>query len=354
MRKKIKKIDPRLLNRYLEGLGSEEDSRMVREWFNNPDLEDELFDNSIADWDKISLAPPVEGLDKHSMLEKIHHHIRIAASVFQSGTKPGIRFIDYVARAAAILLIPVLVFTGTLLHKAFPSANSASIAEIHAPLGTRTNFYLPDGSTGWLNGGSSLQFPVRFTGKSRDVDLIGEAYFNVTTNPKKAFTITTEYIDVLVHGTTLNIAAYPGENNTEITLETGQIQIFKKSDNKTVSIARLDSGQTCIYDHVADSSVIITANSADRTSWKEGKLVFKNMPFAEVVKKINRWYNVNIVIKDKRLESYMYYATFEDEMLDEVLKLLQYSAPIHCMELGRNKRQDGTFEKRQIEFFYKD
>jgi len=71
-----------------------------------------------------------------------------------------------------------------------------------------------------------------------------------------------------------------------------------------------------------------------------------------VVKKINRWYNVDLVIKDQVLKSHAYLATFQDENLDEVLKLLKLSAPIDYKDLGRKIRNDGTFEKRKIEIYY--
>ena len=88
------------------------------------------------------------------------------------------------------------------------------------------------------------------------------------------------------------------------------------------------------------------------TSWTKGKLVFREDEFADVVKRINRWYNVNIVIKDKILESYRYVATFQDETLDEVLKMLAISAPIRYKDLPRKQSFDGTFEKRTIELYY--
>ncbi len=89
-------------------------------------------------------------------------------------------------------------------------------------------------------------------------------------------------------------------------------------------------------------------------SWKDGKLEFRDDPFTEVVRKINRWYNVNLVIKDDRLKSYTYVATFQNESLDEVLKMLKISAPIEYKSLDRKQKADGTFEKRTIEIYYND
>jgi ferric-dicitrate binding protein FerR (iron transport regulator) len=88
-------------------------------------------------------------------------------------------------------------------------------------------------------------------------------------------------------------------------------------------------------------------------AWKEGRLVFRDEKFPAIVRKINRWYNVELIIKDEALKDFSYQATFVDETLDEVLNLLQHSAPIRIRDLGRKKRADGTFEKRSIELYYK-
>ena len=231
--------------------------------------------------------------------------------------------------------------------------NVISYSEIHSPIGTRTTFYLPDGSTGLLNGGSSLKFPTQFSGKTRDVKLTGEAYFKVTSNHKKPFIVSTEKIDVKVFGTSFNVMAYADEQVTEVTLESGQIELFKKSNNNIKSIGILKPNESCVYNSQSDSSKIITITSTEKLSWIHGKLTFKYEPFEEVIRKINRWYNVNIVIKDESLQSYIYYGTFEDETLEEVLRLLHFTAPIRYNDLERERKEDGTFEKRRIEIYYK-
>ena len=89
------------------------------------------------------------------------------------------------------------------------------------------------------------------------------------------------------------------------------------------------------------------------TSWKEGKLVLRNDSMNEVVKRIGRWYNVEIDLKDKKLESYRYRATFEDETFSEVLKLLKLTSPIDYVEHKREMLSDGTFTKKKITLFLK-
>lgn len=339
--------------RYLDENGSDEDKCIVKQWFTNTDMENELNEKSLQFWDEIPLEPNVKGYSGAHILDQIHHKIKIEEAVFLNKPNPKIRFIKYLTRIAAILFIPLLAASLLFYLQDNSFRNVVSYSEIHAPIGARTNFYLPDGSTGWLNGGSSLKFPTQFGGKVRDVLLTGEAYFNVMSNHKKPFIVSTENIDVKVFGTTFNVIAYADEQITEVTLESGQIEVFKKTNNIIESIGVLKPNESCIYDFQSDSSKILSINSTEKLSWLDGKLTFKYEPFEEVVRKINRWYNVDIVIKDKLLESYIYYGTFKDETLDEVLKLLQYTAPISCKDIERERKQDGTFEKRKIEIYYK-
>ena len=89
------------------------------------------------------------------------------------------------------------------------------------------------------------------------------------------------------------------------------------------------------------------------TSWKEGKLILRNDPMNEVVKRIGRWYNVKINLKNGEMESYRYRATFEDETFSEVLKLLKLTSPIDYVEHKREMLPDGTFTKKKITLFIK-
>jgi len=346
-------IDFKLLKRYFEGKATSEDTNIVKQWFSNSDLEHELNEKSLLFWDDISLEPKTEGYNGDHILDHIHHRIKIEEAIFMNKTKPKIRFINYLTRIAAVLFIPLLVASFLYYLRNISIENSQSYSEIYAPYGTRTNFYLPDGSTGKLNGGSSLRFPTQFGGKTRNVKLTGEAYFYVMSNPKKPFVVSTENIDVKVYGTTFNVMAYPDEQTTEVMLVRGKVEVFKKSNNIIKSIGILKPNELCIYNSLSDSSKILAVDYAKNISWLDGKLTFRYEPFKEVIRKINRWYNVNIVIKDELLQTYIYYGTFEDETLDEFLKLLKLTAPIRYRDIARERKQDGTFEKRKIEIYCK-
>lgn len=353
MQKNTKKIDSQLLLNYLKSAEAYEGKDTIQQWLNDSRTKDDLNEESLKFWNGITLDLKIAGgYNGDSILDKIHHNIKIEEGVFINRYKSKIGFVSYLSRIAAIFFIPLIVVSMLLLFHIQSFKRDNSWAEIQAPYGTRTEFHLPDGSTGHLNGGSTITFPTRFTDKTRNVKLTGEAFFNVISNHKKPFIVSTKIIDVKVTGTTFDVRAYPDGETTEVTLLNGKVEVFRRNENTVTSIGVLKPDESLIYDAKSNSQSIRSGNSTDKVSWVEGKLIFKYEPFEEVVRKLNRWYNVNIEIKDNLLKSYIYYGSFQNEPLDEVLRLLQFTAPIKYQEIQRKRKQDGTFEKREIEIFY--
>jgi len=347
------KVDFQIIKRYLEGNEKDGDKEKILNWFSDLRYEGELRKQYHSYWNELVEIPDFKGYDGSMILDKIYHKIKLEESGKLQEKRTLTRFINIISRVAAILFIPLITFLFIQRNNLMPPTNEIPYSEIYSPLGTRTMFYLPDGSNGWLNGGSYLEFLSEFKGKSRKVSLRGEAYFNVKSDQKRPFIVSGKNFEVVAFGTSFNIAAYPDDQLVNVTLVTGNIKVSGIHDGKIQNFGSLKPDQMCIYDLSSLSHKIIPVNANKVISWKEGKLTFRNEPFKEVVKKINRWYNVDIIIKDKILESYIYMATFEDETLDEALKLLKLSAPIEYKDIGRERREDGTFEKRKIELYYK-
>ena len=354
MQSKKEIIDFKILLSYLEGKGSPEDATLIRQWIKNKDAENELNEKSFLFWDTTPLEPDTQKYTGAFILDQIHHRIHLEEASLKNITKPKNRFINILTRVAAILFIPLLVSSILLYRQQNSNRRIESYSEIYAPFGTRTSFYLPDGSTGWLNGGSSMKFPTQFAGKTRDVKLSGEAYFDVVSNRKKPFIVSTEHLEVNVTGTSFNVIAYPDEETSEVTLERGQIEVFKKTNDLNSKIAVLKPNESFIYNYKTEMSMIMPINTSEKLAWLKGNLTFKFESFADVIQKINRKYNVNIIIKDEILKNHTYYGTFKDETLEEVLNLLKYTAPIRYKDIERKKKEDGTFEKRTVEIYFKN
>ncbi|MDX9881377.1 MAG: DUF4974 domain-containing protein [Prolixibacteraceae bacterium] len=351
------KVEPYIIRRYLDGIGRKGDKETIMSWFSGLQTDAELRQVYKNYWDEMTDSPEKVGYSEEEMLGRIYHQIKIEES--KSQAKPANRkmtqkIITIFTRVAAVLFIPLTIFI--LLNKDRLTSTDFDItySEIYAPMGTRAKFFLPDGSTGYLNGGSSIRFASVFRGKSREVALNGEAYFDVVSNPQKPFVVSGKDIRVVAYGTSFNVEAYAEDQINKVTLVHGKVEVFGEKNNKAESLGILAPGEMCVINNEQSSSAFVRVDASKIISWKEGKLVFINEPFREVVKKLNRRYSVNIVIKDERLNDYSYLATFEDETLDEALKLLKLSAPIEIRDLGRDKKPDGSYGERTIEFYFKN
>lgn len=333
-------FDINILKRFFEGNYSRKDYIAIREKLFSEEDNREFRELMLSHWvefDNIRL--PDDNVDH--ILDKLQHKI----SLEENRAAGRYRFIQVFQRVAAILIFPLLLsFLAYLYFQPEKSEFPEAYAEIQCPMGVRTKFTLPDGTTGFLNSGSTLTYPVGF-GKSRQVELTGEAFFDVVHHEKSPFTVKTGKLNVKVLGTSFNVISYPGEATEEIILQTGKIEVL---DNTGKTVAELNPDQRLTVNHddrTAKRSMVI---SSQYTGWTEGKLIFRNEDMTQVAKRLSRWYNAEIVIADKRLEDFTFYATFVDEPLDEVLKLLAITTPIAYSEEIREVSKDGLYPKRKI------
>lgn len=247
-------------------------------------------------------------------------------------------------RIAAIFVIQLILTS--LAYYYFQSKNKPSapaFAEIQCPLGARINFELPDGTTGYLNSGSSLGYSVDFS-KYRNVKVAGEAYFDVFHDSKHPFIVQAENINVKVLGTKFNLISYQDDLTEEVILNEGSVEVLA-SDGKVLS--KIEPNQMFVLEKDKKVYRIDEVDSEQYSSWTDGKLVFKNETMEKVAKRLGRWYNADIIIEDKELLQYTYRATFIDEELEEVLKLIALTAPIKYEEIKREITND-TYSKRKI------
>jgi ferric-dicitrate binding protein FerR (iron transport regulator) len=152
-------------------------------------------------------------------------------------------------------------------------------------------------------------------------------------------------LDVRVLGTKFNVTALPTEAVTEVVLQEGKVNVSGKD---VAFSAELKPNEKFTFDNELRTSDIQTVNAEQFSAWKDGLLVFRNEPLSEVLKRIGRWYNVNIVIGDQELMKFRYRATFQEEQLEEVIRLIALTIPIEYEFEGRKVGGNGAFEQRRI------
>jgi len=151
------------------------------------------------------------------------------------------------------------------------------------------NLTLNDGSKVWLNSGSSISYPVVFSGAERKVQITGEAYFEVTHDLKKAFIVEKDDMEVQVLGTNFNINAYDDEDDIKVTLLEGSVKIENGLESKVIT-----PGQQVIIKENAEMLVRNSVNLEAVIAWKNGRFVFEEENIQSVMRQISRWYNVEV------------------------------------------------------------
>lgn len=269
------------------------------------------------------------------ILDTVHHQINLAVEneIQKPPTKRKLKGIvlnisTVLTKAAAVLFIPLLLSTLFYFNKQEnrnEAVKSESYTEVYTPMASRTKFMLSDSTIVWLNAGSSLKYPNSFTGQTRMVTLMGEGYFEVSKNEQAPFIVETDNMNVLALGTSFNIMAYPDEQEVHTTLVTGKVKVENVS---TGEWCLLDPADQVVLDVNKNEMTVSQVDTHYYTSWIDGKLVFRNAPLELVAKKLERWYNCTIHIKDAGIRESRYTGNIEMESLNEVLELIKLTTPI--------------------------
>jgi len=332
--------DLNFFKRYFNGKYSRSDYNAVLKGFQSEGDESDFAKQIKSHWMDFE-EPENSDVNINLILLKLHRQI-----IRKKNNEKPVRLLHTLQRIAAILFIPLFIASSIFIFKDdIMNKDKASWAEIKCPLGVRTEFTLPDGSTGYLNSGSSLKFPASFNGAKRSVELFGEAYFDVVHDKNHPFHVKTGKLDVKVLGTTFNVVAYPDMQFEEVTLRTGKVQISNINGNK---LADLNPDEQLSIDLVNNKYSKRKVTASQYTSWTNGVLSFRNERFEQVASRLSRWYNVEIELDGDELDDYIYHATFKNEPLEEVLKLMEFTAPISYRFQPRESLPDGSFTKRKV------
>ena len=331
-------INEDILIRYINGMLTEEEAAEVKNWRaasleNEKLLEQVYFTAQVASRLKVMrTVNPDEALS------------RFKSRIHKKEKRLALRqVLGVIQRAAAVLFIPVFLLSAYLFIQQ-GQGNVRTLAVRTNP-GVVSAFDLPDGSKVWLNAGSSLKYPTQFNDKQRVVSMQGEAYFEVESDKKHPFIVKTKQLTVEATGTAFNVNAYAPDHVAAVTLVKGKVAVTL-DQKKTIS---LSPGEKIDYNLATSLYNVNKTNTYKWCSWKDGILIFRDDPLEYVFKRLGQTYNVEFILKDAELGKYSYKATFEGESLNEILRLLEMSAPIRCKEVSNRNTNNEKFEKQRIE-----
>lgn len=253
------------------------------------------------------------------------------------------RFWGYVVAAAGVLLIMFATWKRHFDTEEIPLDSLAQ--HLETKIGSRSEIILSDGTRVRLNAGSSLDYPEQFKGETREVELLGEAYFDVVREEGKPFLVHTRAFTVKVLGTEFNIRAYADEDSAVASLISGAVEVhLKKGTDKVIKLlpnekltiaipeensAGPDGEATRNPDKIEKVDIkrspvtTLEDSTIVETAWIDNKLVFKNSEFQNITTVLEKWFGVRILFKSENKKKIKLSGTFVGESLEEILHAFQ-------------------------------
>jgi len=295
----------KLLDKFISGKRLTEDEFILLDkLLNNLSYRQELVQYLEKSWQN-SESEPVD-----LQFEQIRAKIRTAS--IQSKMN---RLFIVLSKAAAILFVPILA---AALYFYTNQSFSEELLTLSTQKGEHTNVILPDGSKVWLNVDTKLSYPINYGIKSRNLELKGEAYFEVEKNAELPFEITAGNVTTKALGTRFVISAYPESSEVKSSLVEGSVEVEFKN-----KFTLLNPGQQLVVTKNKPGFVVKTFDEEYELGWKNNQLVFRLTPFDNVITELEKWYDVNIDYNPASFKSETLTVRFEQyETLENVLKVI--------------------------------
>lgn len=306
---------------------SESEFSEIQHWITESDDKEQIKQFMESHWQQLA---PEEHAQYGKKVEEIYG--RILSDLDDNKRNGWNRWYVRIQKIAAVLILPLLM-TSTFMYLKLQSGNeklqrvAAVIQTVEAAPGVRSHFFLPDSSEVWLNSQSRLEFSSNIANEpERRLKLIGQGYFNVKKDNAHPFIVETQRLSVKVLGTSFDLSAYEDDNFVRTTLEKGRVEIQNCRGAKLLS---LDPGEQSYLDVDQHKIWIKQVETSLYTSWKDGTLLFRETPLKQTAKLLERWFNCEIILSEKLLNSeFTYTGTIHEEVLDDVLKMIQMTTPI--------------------------
>lgn len=302
-----------LINKFLHGKATEDEVNQLNSWYHS-------FDDSEVEFPDIPFKDFVA--QKQSMLSNIKRD-----TVGVKSLRSNYLNIAWKVAASVAIIIGIgfgLYFTKNITQTQI--SQEFAIVTISTELGLTKKLTLTDGSIVKLNVGSSVYYTDRFGQDSREIKLIGEAFFQVAKDDNKPFKVITGDITTIALGTSFNINAYPEKGNIDISLATGKVKV-EASDNskKVIDSFYLEPGEKASYSLSTKDIRKQIFDPDEILAWKDGIIYFKNADEAAIIEKLERWYDVDIEVVKKTSKSIDLTTKFEKASLENVLESLGFT-----------------------------
>lgn len=306
-------FDYRLLVKYLMGTLSPEEMDMVKAWRAETAENEEAFSQLV----KLHISWKFTQYNTSEYLDKAWERLNVRMK-----RRKQVQLARFVMRYAAVILLLVSCsFVGWNYWKP-----ERDVTIIVRPSEKVRKIELADGSTVWLKSGSSLKIPETFAADNRKLSLQGEAFFDVAKNAQAPLYVSTDYVNIKVLGTTFNVKTNEKKQQVETVLASGKVALL---DKKGKAVLNMSPGEKVTY-HSGNNEYITEVVDVDIcTAWRLNQLIFEDVTLREIANLLSAKFHVNINLESAKLARCKFRCVInEDESLEDVLKLLNFLAPI--------------------------
>ncbi len=299
----------KIINKYLNGKASKQEAEKFESIYDS-------VQKPGKDWDDLNLS------DKEKIKDEIYKNV---LSRISPPGKSIIKRIHPIIKVAASIVILISIGLGVFRMSDNTNVQTKSqfITE-RADFGERKTIVLEDSTKIILNAGSQISYHKPFQKGSRSITLMGEAFFNVSKDKQRSFIVTTDNITTTVLGTSFNISAYNEEDIT-VTVSTGKVKVaYNPTDGSVSKTAILLPGQQAAFSLNKQELSKYTVDIQQFINWKENIISFNQDYFSDIIKKLERNFNVNINCRDTALLEKTITSVYENATLEEILEDLRF------------------------------
>ncbi|MCL4482980.1 MAG: DUF4974 domain-containing protein [Bacteroidetes bacterium] len=309
-----------LIGKYLSGKESKEEMVQLKNWLNEDSSHQKLF-NTLKE--EKNIASSIEEFETYNKEVAWKRYLERMDTL-------SLRKILFRWKFAAVFFF-LIGCAGILAYinkeRNTPLASNENYTAISTNNGQNSKIILPDSSVVWINSGTTLKYNTNFAVSNRSIKLNGQAFFQIARNEKMPLTVTCNDLKVRVLGTKFDVSAYPEDKNISVVLESGSIELLHVKDQSFKQM--LKPGEKAEFNTESRELSVSKVDSYNYTSWKDGLLIFKNEPMSDAFKKLERWYNIDIEVKNNKVNQLVFNATIVNESIEEILDLMKYSCAIN-------------------------
>ncbi|MFA7116804.1 MAG: FecR domain-containing protein [Bacteroidales bacterium] len=325
-----------LLIKYINGKTSFKENRDVISWIDKSEENHHYYEILLSSISGINIDTLQNTLSKDEIVDNYLNVIKKIKSAKSHNFK------YYLLRSSAIAAVILLLISVLINIKQYYNIKDFNFIDKYLSNNEVTTYYtdsgikgeivLPDSSIVWLNSCSKIEYPTHFDTDVRRIKFSGEGFFDVRYNAECPFEVVTDKgMQIQVLGTRFNIRSYKDDNDEQAVLFKGKVKVEKKFIKDQVLYLRnveLNPSESITFVKNVMNSGIVRVDTIQIDAWRRGKIIFKDTPMLDVIKTLERWHGMEIIVKDKSIFHHTLTATFSSESMVQIMELIRFTSSI--------------------------